>query len=314
MPPKQSSKKKQEKKSTKAPKVSQPVDTPAPVNTPEPSPPDSPVAMSPEPSPPYSPVVPSSPVDSTPARAESPDSKNFGRKQLSKSIGIELPVSRIRKRLDVLGINSVYTKACKEIKEATEYSPGTKALYDEARRVLSEKDNKVEPSTEACVEYITKKRYRFSSDAAVAMSTILDYLLRQAMVSSIRYTQEKSESKVSWYVDEKLGVKCLLRPSQETDESTTDFYYINNMYKLLRGAETSPRITNEFRTTCSDLVASVIKRFVPLVVMFANASKLKTVNENTIMFVLRFLVADAGGDSTEIEAYTQEKLALFRAM
>jgi hypothetical protein len=309
MPPKQSSKKKQDKKSTKA-KVSQPVETPAPVNSPEPSPPSSP---SPEPPSEQPSVQPSEPL-SPPVRAESPDSKNSGRKQLSKSIGIELPVSRIRKRLDVLGINSVYTKACKEIKEATEYSPETKALFDEAHRVLSEKDNKVEPSTEACVEYITKKRYRFSSDAAVAMSTILDYLLRQAMLSSIRHAQEKSESKVSWYVDEKLSVRCLLRQSSETDESTTDFYYINNMYKFLRGAETSPRITNEFRTTCSDMVASIIKRFVPLIVMFANASKLKTVNENTIMFVLKFLVADAGGDSTEIEAYTQEKLALFRDM
>ena len=242
------------------------------------------------------------------------DIKNNVRKQLSKAIGIELPISRIRKRLDAQGINSVYTKACKEIREATEYSAETRVLYNEANRALSEKDNKVEPSVDDCIEYINKKRFRFSSDAAVAMSTILDYLLRQVMSSSIKYSQEKSESKVTWYVEEKSVARCLLRSSQEADESTSDFYYINNMYKLLKGTDASPRITNEFRTSCSDLVACVIKRFVPLVVMFANASKLKTINENTIVFVLKFVITDAGGDYSEIKAYVQEKVALFKSM
>jgi len=308
MPPKQSSKKKQEKKKGKT------VDTAAtlaPVNSPVATPVESPAdALAPV----VTPVESPSDSPTSVLRVDVPDTKNTVRKQLSKVIGIELPISRIRKRLDSLGINSVYTKACKEIKEATEYSADTRVLYDEAHRALSEKDNKTEPSVDDYVEYITKKRYRFSSDAAVAMSTILDYLLRQSILSSINNAQEKSESKVSWYVDEKIGVRCLLRSSQETDESTTDFYYINNMYKLLKGTENSPRITNEFRTACSDLVASVIRRFVPLVVMFANASKMKTINETTIMFVLRFLVADAGGDSTGIEEYIQEKLTLFRSM
>ena len=89
------------------------------------------------------------------------------------------------------------------------------------------------------------------------------------------------------------------------------------MCKTIRSSlslETSIRFNAEFKSACSAVVAGLLKRVVPLLVMYANATKLKTITDSVVMFVLKFMVVDAGGDFTSIENYTQEKISLYKTL
>ena len=147
------------------------------------------------------------------------------RKQLSKLIGIELPIPRIRKQLDKFGVNLLYTNVCNELKEHVNDNLETLVLSDAARKLFDEacvelnkraeksedKSNYV-PTVSSCIEFISKKRFRFSSEASVVMTTVLNYVLTHVIKSSILGTQKRSENKVSVVeVENNSDVEYLLR-------------------------------------------------------------------------------------------------------
>ena len=165
----------------------------------------------------------SSPRTPQPTPVESSDTKS-ARQQLSKVVGINLSVSRVRRYVDNHNINSDINTACEELKlfadgknEEKELSPSTAllvtrayseiydlrrqkhdALRDRLKNSKSRDSKKrlkaLKPFPERLntfqeqLEYVGKLRYRFSSDSTVALAAALDFvvqeLARSAMVNA----------------------------------------------------------------------------------------------------------------------------------
>lgn len=202
------------------------------------------------------------------------------------------------------------------------------------------------------VDYVSKLRCRFSNDASVVLSSALDYvvqdLVRTAMVNArtlgkaiiqVQHVVQGDFSSVGVYPlvrqldvvqkalhvgdevaegdeDEKADV-----PEEDDDEKngSTFEFYINLICKnvkttLVAEDETYQpiRISKHIRKFCSDVVIQLIERISPLIKLYANTAKVKTVNDDVIKFIFKFLLLDDGGCTDEFCTFIQERLRVYR--
>ena len=307
--------------------------------------------------------------------------KKAPHQKVTDVIGINLSVSRVRRYIDKYNINADVETACSEVRacceqeknnsEVSPLSEPTLALVDRAyETVWSVKKSKydtlkarltasktradakrlknLEPFPDKTdtlkekLEYVSKLRYRFSNDAAVALAAALDFtvqeLVRTAMVNA--YTNGKAiiqvehilqgnfHSLISYPLVAPLqAVQHGMRANTEEEQGDSDDeehtgatfeFYVSQICKAVKSKLVSEdssysciRVSKGIRKFCSDVVIQLIKRVAPLVTLYSDSSKVKTVNDDVIMFVLKFLLLDASNEYDVFCKYVQNCLRLY---
>lgn len=202
------------------------------------------------------------------------------------------------------------------------------------------------------IDYVSKLRCRFSNDASVVLSSALDYvvqdLVRTAMVNA--RTLGKAIIQVSHIVQgdfNKVGVYPLVHQldvvqkalyvgddaeeedvdvndggdvDDEDDKNCSSFeFYINLICKSVKAKlvesdeQYQPiRISKHIRKFCSDVVIQLIERISPLIKLYATTAKVKTVNDDVIEFIFKFILLDAGGCPKDFYTFMEERLKVYR--
>ena len=96
-------------------------------------------------------------------------------------------------------------------------------------------------------------------------------------------------------------------------------FYINLICKRVK-AELSEkdelyspvRISKNIRKFCSDIVIQLIERVSPLVKLYAQTARVKTVNDNVIKFIFQLLLIDAGVPPDDLIKYMDDRLKTYR--
>lgn len=321
------------------------------------------------------------PVQATPETKSSNKTlaeQKSARQQVSKTIGIELSVSRCRSYIDRKNVNEAVESCLAQLKEGKALSDEHKALIERAysevydtrvakdaalRKRLSESKNTadkkrladlppVETRTNSVDEkckYVSKLRCRFSNAASVVLASGLDYvsqvIARHAMTCAKE--QKKSIIKVKHALGsgfEDLSVYPLLRslpvvlaaqeelnttseqtegddeqqPTSETpgqDGANIFSFYISsicrNVKEQLQANDSTYeniRISREIREFCSSVVVQLITRIAPLVKLYVDTAKVKTVDSVVICFVFRCLLTDSVSQDMSVVRFMEEKL------
>lgn len=310
--------------------------------------------------------------------------KKTSRQQISKLIGINLSVSRVRKRVDKSNVNKDIEDACTELRSllAQEAAGGALNVSDETKKtveraytqvyqvrqekhnVLKERltksklpnDKKRLNELEAFpvrtntlseqIDYVGKLRCRFSNDASVVLSSMLDYitqdLVRTAMVNA--HTVGKAIIQVSHIIRNDFTtvksyplIGCLsvvqnARHVMDVDEEEKDDddvhddknnstfeFYVNLICKCVKAelvseneSYASIRISKNIRKFCSDVVIQLIERISPLIKLYAHTAKIKTVNDDVIKFIFQFLLIDSGSNCDEFMQFMSDRLEAYR--
>jgi len=331
---------------------------------------------------------PEQPVQPTPAVGDAKPT----RQQVSKSIGIDLSVPRVRTHLDKLNINKALETVCEELRNAIkEESDGKKVLLsslseatqemvkdaynkvyipklerfnamkkklgdskkpeDRQRfKELGEFTQKTNTLTEN-LEYTSKMRWRFSNDAAVVLTSALDFIIqnivRVAMVNACAQGKAIIQVKHAFSEqDESIKTRLLFpslidqlkvvrdvrtsceekeedgqdQPEPEEESNVTNFkFYVNMICKTVKSelvkedeAYGHIRVSKSISKFCSDVVIQLIERLSPLILLYADTSGIKTINEDVIKFVFKFLLMDSGTEREPIEKFMRERLDSYK--
>lgn len=316
------------------------------------------------------------------------DEKKTSRQQISKLIGINLSVSRVRKYVDKCNVNQDVESACTELKALLDLEKEGKivdlktltkdttdlinkaysTIYDvrlERYNALKERltksktasDKKRLKELEAFpvkeetlsekIDYVSKLRCRFSNDASVVLSSALDYvvqdLVRSAMVNArqlgkaiiqVSHVVKGDFANLSVYPlvkqlkviqdalsvgDQEADNEIEDETEEEENTSSTFEFYINLICKSVKSslvasdeAYTPIRISKHIRKFCSDVVIQLIERMSPLIKLYAQTASVKTVNDDVIKFIFKFLLLDSGVDSSSFIQFMDERLAVYQ--
>jgi histone H3/H4 len=116
--------------------------------------------------------------------------------------------------------------------------------------------------------------------------------------------------------DEKVDV----HDDDDDDKHGSTFeFYINLICKNVKNklvesdeSYASIRISKHIRKFCSDIVIQLIERLSPLIKLYAATAKVKTVNDDVIKFIFKFLLLDAGKCPDQFYTFMQERLNIYR--
>ncbi len=314
------------------------------------------------------------------------------RKQISKLIGINLSVSRVRKHVDKININADVESALAELKQMLHAETEGKkvdqkklsketqrmvvlaysSVYDVRKAKYTNKKNTLTKSKNAAdkkklkdlepfpaktnslaekVDYVSKLKCRFSTDAPVVLSSALDYvvqgLVRSAMVNAkligksiiqVCHVVQGDFCDLDVYplvknlpvVQDAVsaangGVADVDADADDADVaddakgSSTFEFYINlicrNVKEQLVAKDemyNSIRISKYIRKFCSNVVVQLISDLSPLITLYRESAKVKTVNDEVIKFVFAFILKRAGVDATDFHAFLTARLKAFR--
>jgi hypothetical protein len=199
------------------------------------------------------------------------------------------------------------------------------------------------------IDYVGKLRCRFSTDASVVLSSALDYviqdLVRTAMVKArslgkaiiqVQHIVQGDFASTNMYplvhqldvvqkamqtsdvIDEECDTDTHEDEDDEKHGSTFEFYINlickNVKNKLVESDEsfTPIRISKHIRKFCSDVVIQLIERISPLIKLYSSTAKVKTVNDDVIKFIFKFLLLDSGKCPESITTFMQERLNVYR--
>lgn len=200
-------------------------------------------------------------------------------------------------------------------------------------------------TVEEQTELVSKLRHRFSNDSSVALTSVLDYVVQDLAKIAIVNARSvyKSIIKVEHVILNKLEdstVYPLLRNlpvvlkvmseqpveeeetevKEESDTTGPNFdFYVHEICKQVRAELVEQddnyktiRISREIRQFGSRVVIELIERLSPLIKLHVQNTKVKTINDGVVKFVVQFLFTDANVDSTDLFTFVEEKLELYR--
>lgn len=320
------------------------------------------------------------------------DEKKTSRQQISKLIGINLSVSRVRKYVDKCNVNQDVESACVELREMVRLqnegntvdrntlSESTQQLVNKAysdiydvrlqkynnlrdrlglsksatdKKRLKEMEAfpKKENTIAENIDYVSKLRCRFSNDASVVLSSVLDYvvqdLVRTAMVNARSLGKAiiqvnhiiQSRLDISMYplvsnlrvVQQAINNRDLKEDTEDVveeekteaqdDNGSTFEFYINLICKSVKAAlvaedenYTSIRISKNIRKFCSDIVIQLIERVSPLIKLYAQTARVKTINDDVMKFIFKFLLLDAGVNNDLFVSYVNERISTYHSI
>jgi hypothetical protein len=113
-------------------------------------------------------------------------------------------------------------------------------------------------------------------------------------------------------------------PEEDDDDGdknkTAHFrFYINLICKSVKArlvaedeSYSSIRISQGIREFGSDVVTQLIQRISPLIKLYASTAKIKTVSDDVISFIFKFLLTDSGGCPAGFCGFMQERVALYQ--
>ena len=191
------------------------------------------------------------------------------------------------------------------------------------------------------VELVSKLRHRFSNDSSVALTSVLDYVVQDLARVAIVNAKAvyKSIIKVEHVLYNKLADSTVLpllnnlpciqnnlaEPPAEDNEEEEAYtgpsfdFYVHEICKQVRAELIEEdekyktiRISKDIRQFGSQVVVELIERLSPLISLYVQNTKVKTINDNVIKFVVQFLFVDAKVDCTKLFTFVNEKLELYR--
>ena len=106
---------------------------------------------------------------------------------------------------------------------------------------------------------------------------------------------------------------------QDDDKHDSTFeFYINLICKNVKAnlvnddeKYTSIRVSKNIRKFCSDIVIQLIDRISPLIKLYAATAKVKTVNDEVVKHIFKFLLVDAGANSDKFCSFMDERLKIY---
>lgn len=140
------------------------------------------------------------------------------------------------------------------------------------------------------VEREFKKKFAVKSKAK--KSELADSILAAPLESTVAKTEDSAQGTTEPEEDD------------SHDAKTSFKHYIQQIFKSLQ--ETKPeykdlRISNNVKEYLSDLVVELIQRLSGLLVLVASSMKNKTINENTVMRTIEYLMTDGHAPVKSIE-------------
>ena len=211
----------------------------------------------------------------------------------------------------------------------------------------------VKPTTISdVVDMISKMRCRFSTCSTIVLSSALDYVITQLITNSMYNVQSDGKAiiQISHMLNEnvkKLDVYPLIHnldtvqknstthqqeervddgnnenenENESNDNSANFKFYVNLIYKSVKNGLVESddkykniRISKDISKLCSDIVIELIERMSPLIVLYTNTNNVKTVNDDTIKFILNFIMTDAGGNSTALNGAMEKSLGMYKS-
>ena len=155
------------------------------------------------------PAKPKAPKSTEKKTVEKTVNNKSSRQQISKQIGINLSVSRVRKHIDKNNVNSDVESACAELKALRkkesdgklvnhdDISDATKGIVEVAYNAINSKRKSDTPHTNTLEEKIgvvSKLRCRFSTDASVMLSSGLDYIVQKLVENAMENASSKGKA------------------------------------------------------------------------------------------------------------------------
>ena len=172
------------------------------------------------------------------------------------------------------------------------------------------------------LDLVSKLRYRFSGDATVSLTAVLDYTLQQLLKNGITVVCSEGKAIVNsshvvggdftkldvYPLVSTLGcVKAIVNkdvseedkklPKKTLDFESASSQICKNMKDLLaNGDESSPfagvKVSKDLKVFCSLLVTELIQRFTPLVKLYADSINLRTVSVRAVKYIFDALLSD----------------------
>src|SRR5210317_610912 len=116
----------------------------------------------------------------TNGKKDVPKKTKTDRKKIEKKININVPISRVRKHINVYNVN-------KKIEDILSFYKEKKKIPAEYKSFISDRvDNMSGLSHEDTVSAISKLRYRFTGDSSVYLASGIDYLIKEVIKSCIK--------------------------------------------------------------------------------------------------------------------------------
>lgn len=267
-----------------------------------------------------------------------PPPKKTNRKKIEKQIGINVPISRVRKHINVYNVN-------KKIEEILSYYKEKKKFPAEHKQFISSKiKNSSSLSNSDTANAISKLRFRFTGDSSIYLASGIDYLVKGVIKSCIKNTVKDKKaiikvkhifnnefnnsecitllSKLSIYkqAEENLtsSDENTVESEPDSESSVVDFkHYMNNAFKTVKddmkdSKYDKVRISKPFRVFLSDVVVQFIQSISPFINLYLNSTKKKTVNYEVIEYVFKQIYLFNGMDYSKegnMLSYSSSKLA-----
>jgi len=260
------------------------------------------------------------------APAVAPDASGASEKKnrgsSSKKLGLILPIPRIRRLLDVNGINKQISEVSELLATPDVPLPAFSAeflesLVQKSFQTETEKYNKLNEAKKALKAapvlattleqkqaVLSSARFRFSGKAVTLFTAAVDYIV----VSLIKEVSAKGvdvgvDAVVSAVSKAPYQAFFALGPVEEGHKGSFD-YYIKEYVKTL-----TPRV--KWSSASVDLVSSIVEQIVsqiiPLIRLCAVNQSVHTISENLVRFVFQFKLLNAKQDSSELLAHINSK-------
>jgi hypothetical protein len=174
-------------------------------------------------------------------------------------------------------------------------------------------------TTKDLLALTAKGRCRFSNNALLVLTAGLDYIVQVLLRDAMTATTAASKTNVQGLATPtaNFGVYSFverlpcMRPDAVVAASPVSFdFYVGLIYKRLKAeaALQNVRVGQATRKLCSDIVVDAIARLSPLLVLYVESVKVKTVTDVAVRFVFKALLADAGHEAdTALDDYMQTR-------
>lgn len=263
------------------------------------------------------------------------------------NVNIERAIAKLKNNSTDEETEALVQRAYKEIYESrkTQHDKLIASLKGKKDSASKKRLKELKPfpqrtgSVEEKTELVSKLRYRFSNDSSVALTSILDYVVQDLATMAIVNARSvyKSIIKVEHVMMKNLEdskVSPLLRnlavltavgeteenETEEVEESGSNFdFYVHEICKQVRADlikqdenYKSIRISKEFRQFGSSVLIEIIERLSPLIQLYVENTNIKTINDEVIKFIIKFLYMDSRVDYEELFKFVDEKLELYK--
>lgn len=236
------------------------------------------------------------------------------RKQLSKLLNINMSTSRVKRHMNVLNVNkAIYEEVA--------------SLKAERAKMNAKRDAKKITAVEEKIKLLENSKTRFSEKSDVALTVIVDELVRQLLTHAMdrMLLQDKKTVRPSHLLEEGIemlslyplvrNLQCVVNPPKEYEkkqvrDKLSFNHYIHEIGVSIKSSNekySNVKISGDIQQFGHMLVSQFIARLMPLVQLRIESMKVKTINESVILDTVRELLDDGLTGTIGFEYLSENK-------